>query len=84
MLKLKFIWLVLVFSAMFSGCSEPSETTEENGARNITPGIPVTSVPDPLAGTLWELTAWESQGEILTIPNEPQVTLRFRDGSVVL
>lgn len=47
---------MLIFSAIFIGytaCSEPPETTEENGARNITPGIPVTSEPDPLAGTHW-------------------------------
>ncbi len=87
MLKLKFTWFFLLFTAIFTSCTacnEPPETTEENGARNITPGIPVTSEPDPLAGTRWELTAWESQGETLTIPDKPQVTLRFRDGSVVL
>jgi len=87
MLKLKFTWFFLLFTAVFTGCtagSESAETTAANGTRTITPGIPVTSEPNPLAGTRWELIALESQGEPLTIPDEPQVTLRFRDGSVVL
>ena len=46
--------------------------------------VPVTSEPDPLDGTRWELIAFESKGSTLAIPKQPRLFMVFNKGELSL
>jgi len=46
--------------------------------------VPVTSYPDPLDGTQWELLAFESKESSPSIPDQPLFLVRFQGGSLGL
>ena len=68
-----------LFSAV--GC-----TTE--GGVGMTPThtyiVPVTSEPDPLDGTRWELMAFESEAGTPAIPEQPMLFIAFNRGELSL
>lgn len=61
--------------------------TTEGGAW-VTPThsyiIPVTSEPDPLDGTRWELVAFESEARTPIIPEQPGLFITFNSGELSL
>lgn len=61
--------------------------TTEGGA-GMTPThthiVPVTSVPDPLDGTRWELVTFESEARIPNIPEQPRLFIAFNIGELSL
>jgi heat shock protein HslJ len=46
--------------------------------------VPVTSEPDPLDGTLWELVAFESKARTKSIPEQPLQFITFNRGEISL
>ena len=46
--------------------------------------VPVTSEPDPLDGTRWELVAFESEARIPGIPEQPRLFIAFNRGKLSL
>ena len=61
-------------------------TTE--GGTGMTPThtyiVPVTSEPDPLDGTRWELVAFESEARTPSIPEQPVLFIAFNIGELGL
>ena len=61
--------------------------TTEGGA-GMTPThtyiVPVTSEPDPLDGTRWELIAFESESSTPAIPEQPRLFIAFNRGELGL
>lgn len=46
--------------------------------------VPVTSEPDPLNGTRWELVAFESEARTPSIPEQPRLFIAFNIGELSL
>jgi len=46
--------------------------------------VPVTSEPDPLDGTRWELVAFETEAKIPSIPEQPRLFIAFNAGELNL
>ncbi|NPA91138.1 MAG: META domain-containing protein [Chloroflexi bacterium] len=69
------------FLCLTVGC-----TTE--GGTGTTPTrtyiVPVTSEPDPLDGTRWELVAFESEARTPAIPEQPRLFIAFNRGELSL
>jgi heat shock protein HslJ len=69
------------FLCLTVGC-----TTE--GGTGTTPThtyiVPVTSEPDPLDGTRWELVAFESEARTPSIPEQPRLFIAFNRGELSL
>ncbi len=71
------------------GCTRPNlpeSTLESNTRMTSTPTyiVAVTSDPDPLNGTDWELVAFESEEKALSIPKQPQFFVEFQKGELNL
>lgn len=75
------------FLCLTVGCTTASlpDGTLEGGA-GTTPTIvaPVTSEPDPLDGTRWELVAFESEERTPSIPEQPRLFVKFQKGALSL
>ena len=75
------------FLCLTMGCTTTNlpDGTLEGGART-TPTIvaAVTSEPDPLDGTRWELVAFESHERALSIPEQPRLFVKFKKGVLSL
>lgn len=73
--------VVAGFLCLTVGC-----TTD--GSTGVTPThtyiVPVTSEPDPLDGTRWELVAFESETRAPSIPEQPRLFITFNRGELNL
>lgn len=63
--------LVVVVAVLLTGCGHASPTI---------PSFPVTSEPDPLRGTRWQLVAFRSREAVPCLPDEPDLYVTFSDG----
>lgn len=75
------------FFCLTVGCTStnlPDGTLEGGTGTAPTIVAPVTSEPDPLDGTRWELVAFESQARSPSIPGQPRLLVEFKKGELSL
>lgn len=83
------VWITVIMGFLFVvvGCKMTGmDNTHERGSGSTDTLViaPVTSHPDPLDGTQWELIAFEERGSMLSIPVEPQPVIEFDGGTLRL
>ncbi|MHB0877895.1 MAG: META domain-containing protein [Anaerolineae bacterium] len=71
MTRIAFAWLLPVLLTMASGCGRTAPTVAS---------FPVTSEPDPLRGTRWQLVAFQSREAVPSLPDEPDLFVTFSEG----
>lgn len=92
-LRLGIVTILLLF--LIAGCTPTASTIsttsttppEDTGADYLltaTAVVPVTSEPDPLTGTRWELVAFESREIVPTISDQPRPFIEFNQGLLAL
>lgn len=81
--------LVVVGALLYliAGCQATDSRSDTHTVDAVTTPIflaPVTSQPDPLDGTRWELVAFEGESKTLNIPEKPRLFVVFHKGSLGL
>ena len=77
---------ILLFALGCTRINPPVSTLEDDTETTPTPTyiVPVTSEPDPLDRTRWELIAFDGVENAPIIPEEPQFFVQFRKGELSL
>jgi heat shock protein HslJ len=81
------LWIFVAVSFLVLGTAcNSTGTAGENGSSSTEPMViaPVTSDPDPLTGTSWELVDFEDQNSLVDIPVEPTPFIKFEKGTLNL
>lgn len=83
-IRFRDLWIVAVLSACFlvTACGIGGGGEGGSGSTDSSLIVPVTSDPDPLSGTRWELVAFEGEEGALRIPPEAQLFVEFDQGSL--
>ena len=81
------LWLSVAagFLCLAMGCAATHQPGVEGGAGPTPTAIviaPVTSEPDPLDGTRWELMSFESRERTLHILEQPRLFVKFEKGAL--
>ncbi len=88
-ISFKSFFAIVGFLYLIMGCTvvnQPDGTLRNSSVLTPTPTyiVPVTSEPDPLDGTRWELVAFERAEGSPSLPEQPRFFVEFQQGEVSL